>query len=208
MILRPTFFNKLFALSGLSALLLTSTLPLAEASAKSGKSPQPPKQPIYAAQAEIFDTSGKARGVIGINEANHGVTLHVSIEGLAPQSYGIHFHEAGICEGPDFKTAGGHFNPDGKEHGLENHKGSHAGDLPNLVIAHTGRSEVDLKTSSVTLHAGKNSLFGPKGTSIVIHEKSDDQKSNPAGDSGRRILCGVVKKSKVEQAIIHVAAND
>ena len=109
-------------------------------------------------------------------------------------SYGIHFHEKGSCEPPAFTSAGGHFNPDGKEHGLENEKGPHAGDLKNLKITSTKENKIELSSKGVTLKEGKNSLLREGGTSIVIHAGKDDQHSDPAGNSGNRILCGSIER--------------
>ena len=100
----------------------------------------------------------------------------------------------GKCDAPDFKTAGPHFNPDGKKHGTKNPEGPHAGDLSNFEVGADGRAKVSLLATRVTLGEGPNSLFHPEGTSLVIQEKPDDYMTHPAGNAGARIACGVVQK--------------
>ena len=107
----------------------------------------------------------------------------------------MHVHAAGKCEAPDFKTAGGHFNPAAKKHGLHNPEGAHAGDMANLTVGEDGKGSATVTAKGATLAEGQGSLFGPDGTSIVIHEGPDDEKTNPAGNSGARIACGVIEKA-------------
>jgi Cu-Zn family superoxide dismutase len=122
--------------------------------------------------------------------------LRVVVTGyrLPPGTHGLHFHEVGMCQPPDFASAGGHFNPTGKKHGRLNPGGPHAGDLPNLVVAPSGEAGIDIVTKAVTLAPGPTSLLGGKGTALVVHERADDEKTDPSGDSGARIACGVITK--------------
>lgn len=142
----------------------------------------------------LIDANGKPVGTAALTAENGGVRVRVSARGLAPGEHGIHFHERGVCKPPDFASAGGHFNPFGAKHGLLNPKGPHAGDLPNLVVGPDGRAEAIFFTPRVTLERGKpNSLLRSGGTSLVIHEKRDDQRTDPTGNSGARVACGEIR---------------
>ena len=125
------------------------------------------------------------------------MTLNISASGLTKGLHGIHFHKEPLCEGPGFDSAGGHFNPDDKKHGLKNKGGSHAGDLPNLTVPSSGEVVTQIVAKNVTLKEGKYSLLEPTPRSIIIHETKDDQESDPAGNSGKRILCGVITKDEI-----------
>lgn len=146
------------------------------------------------ARAELKDAAGAGVGTATFEAAPQGVKVTVSVHGLKPGPHGFHVHAAGACAAPDFKTAGGHFNPGGKKHGLENPEGHHGGDLPNLVVAADGTGHATAMLQGVTLGAGKDSLFHPGGTAVVIHADADDGKTDPAGNSGARIACGVVAR--------------
>ena len=146
------------------------------------------------ATAEIKDTKGQKVGDAKFSETSGGVLMSVKVLNLSPGARAIHIHEAGKCEAPDFKTAGGHFNPEKKQHGMENPAGHHAGDLPNLTVDKKGKGVFNSTVKGVTLAGdGANSLFHAGGTSVVIHEKADDMKSDPAGNAGARIACGVIQ---------------
>jgi superoxide dismutase, Cu-Zn family len=101
----------------------------------------------------------------------------------------------GKCEGPTFESAGAHFNPEGTKHGLKNPDGPHAGDLPNLTVGSNGKGQAQVVNSHFTLGEGTNSVFHQGGTSIVIHEKADDGRTDPAGNAGGRIACGTIEKA-------------
>ena len=126
--------------------------------------------------------------------AKKGVKIEVNVSQLPPGKHGIHIHAVGKCEGPAFTTAGGHLNPDTKKHGKDNPEGPHAGDLLMIDVKADGTAKATLLDTMVTLADGPNSLFHDGGTSIVIHEKEDDYKTDPAGNSGARIACGVIQK--------------
>ncbi len=146
------------------------------------------------AKAEIKNAQGKKIGSALFTETENGVKISVKVSKLSEGEHGIHIHEFGKCEGPDFKSAGGHFNPSAKQHGLENPEGHHAGDLKNLVADKKGKAEGEFIAHGVTLKKGEaNSLLKPDGTSLMIHEKVDDQKTDPSGNSGTRIACGVIR---------------
>jgi len=128
-----------------------------------------------------------------LQETPHGVLLHAVFQNVPQGWHALHIHEIGKCEPPDFKSAGGHFNPDKKEHGYNNPNGYHAGDLPNVYAGPSGKIDVQLLVPSVTLEKGPNSLLDKDGSALVLHEKADDYKTNPAGNAGKRIGCAVIR---------------
>lgn len=146
------------------------------------------------AEALLKNAEGKDVGTATFTPAKGGVKVHVQVSDLPPGKHGIHIHAAGQCEPPEFQTAGGHFNPSGKKHGLHNPEGAHAGDLPNLTVGKNGKAKATFVAKGATLGEGEGSLFGPDGTSLVIHAGPDDEKTDPAGNSGARMACGVIEK--------------
>jgi superoxide dismutase, Cu-Zn family len=146
------------------------------------------------AHADIVNATGDKIGTATLVPSAGGVRIDLSVSQLPPGTHGIHIHTAGKCEGPDFKTAGGHFNPADKKHGRDNPAGPHNGDLPNIEVGPDGKATTSLLDTNVTLSDGPNSLFHDGGTSIVIHAMQDDYKTDPAGNSGARIACGVIQK--------------
>ncbi|WP_156290122.1 superoxide dismutase family protein [Oceanobacillus salinisoli] len=123
-----------------------------------------------------------------------GVNIAIKGENLPPGAHGFHIHENGSCEAPDFESAGGHFNPTGDNHGFDDPDGRHAGDLENLKVAENGKIYTEVRADMVTLEKGKeNSLLNEDGTSLVIHAEADDYKSQPSGNAGERIACGVIE---------------
>jgi Cu-Zn family superoxide dismutase len=163
------------------ALLIASSLALA--APKAG----------HPVTVELKDGAGKSVGTAKITELKKGVNVHLDVEGLAPGEHAVHFHEKGDCKGPDFKSAGGHFNPEHKEHGFDDAKGAHAGDMRNFTVGADGKASVDVTNEQVSLGKGAASLMQVGGTALVIHAKADDYKSQPAGNAGDRVACGEIR---------------
>jgi len=146
------------------------------------------------AMAEIKNAKGEKIGDAKFKEGKGSVEMSVKVMNLTEGIHAIHIHEVGKCEAPDFKSAGPHFNPTGKQHGHKNPQGAHAGDLPNLTVGKDGKGKATYTAKGVTLGEGPGSLLGPEGTALVIHADPDDERSDPAGNAGARIACGVVEK--------------
>jgi superoxide dismutase, Cu-Zn family len=178
----------------LAVAFFSSTIALQPASARTTPPQQSSAQMTQSAHADIVNATGQKIGTATFAAATGGVRIDVDVAQLPPGTHGIHIHTVGKCEGPDFKTAGGHFNPAGKKHGKDNPDGQHNGDLLSLEVAADGHGTASLLDADVTLGDGPTSLFQPGGTAIVIHAGPDDYKTDPAGNSGARIACGPIVK--------------
>jgi superoxide dismutase, Cu-Zn family len=146
------------------------------------------------ATATLADAGGRNVGTVQLVEQPAGrIALSGTLLGLTPGSRGIHFHAVGQCDGAAaFASAGGHFNPGNRKHGLDSPEGPHAGDLPMVVVASDGRATLNATTDRVTLGEGPTSLLDADGSALVLHAAADDQRTDPSGNSGARIACGVV----------------
>jgi Cu-Zn family superoxide dismutase len=150
-------------------------------------------KPGPAAAARIRDASGKPVGNAVFTQRGSAVRILLDVNGLAPGVKAVHLHEVGQCEAPAFASAGGHVNPTKAEHGAKNPRGPHAGDLPDLTVDASGRGHLELTATRVSLAKGAaTSLLDGDGSSIVVHERADDQSTDPDGASGARIACGVL----------------
>jgi Cu-Zn family superoxide dismutase len=153
-----------------------------------GESPPP------TAKAVLVNGQGQKVGEAKLTETPQGVKISLKVENLPPGVHACHIHAKGMCTTPGFESAGGHFNPFGKKHGLKNPQGPHAGDLPNFTVGPDGKGSLETVDSLVTLKPGKNSLFQEGGTSLVIHAGPDDELTDPAGNAGARIACGPITR--------------
>jgi len=157
------------------------------------------------AEAHFIDSAGNSVGTALLTEDSGGVKFHFKLNKLPAGFHGVHVHEKGDCTKPDFKSAEKHFNPDAKQHGAENPKGFHAGDLGNIEVGSDGTADIEVMAPQLTLKASDHSLIRPGGTAIIIHAGRDDQKSDPSGNSGNPIACGVVEKAAFSHTAIHTS---
>ena len=143
------------------------------------------QSPPTTAKSTLVNTQGQKVGEATLTETPQGVKIVMQLENLPPGVHAFHIHEKGVCAGPDFASASGHFNPAGKHHGMKNPAGPHAGDLPNITVGPDGKANIEAVAKLVTLKEGeKNSLFQAGGTSLVIHAGADDNVTDPAGNAG------------------------
>jgi Cu-Zn family superoxide dismutase len=145
-----------------------------------------------AQSAQLMDAGGKAIGTVEMSEDASGLTLKVTAAGLPAGTHGVHLHEKGMCEGPKFESAGAHWNPMTKQHGRDNPMGAHLGDLANMDATDGAEATSTYQVAGVTMGGTGNALADADGTSLVVHAKADDYKTDPSGNSGDRIACAVL----------------
>jgi Cu-Zn family superoxide dismutase len=151
----------------------------------------PPALAADMANAVLKDKDGKEVGTVELTGTPSGVLMRLDLTAVPPGEHALHLHTVGKCEPPDFKSAGGHFNPDETKHGLLSDEGPHAGDLPNIYVPESGKITIEVLAPLVSL-SGERALLDDDGTAIVIHDGADDALTDPAGNAGDRIVCGVV----------------
>jgi superoxide dismutase, Cu-Zn family len=179
--------------SVLAACVLAACASVACAGKTRGPDGRPLPEPL--ATAKLQDSTGKQIGIVTFTDAGSGSRVGVSVAGLGPGAHGIHVHSVGSCVAPAFTSAGPHFNPAGRKHGLANPAGPHAGDLPNLLVGPDGSADTVFTVGRELLGTGPGSILGaPGGTAVVVHAGADDNRTDPAGNSGGRIACGVVER--------------
>ncbi|HUM12928.1 MAG TPA: superoxide dismutase family protein [Myxococcaceae bacterium] len=169
--------------------LLGLSLPLL-ANARAAPS-EPATQPPGTLTVAIRDLRGRSVGQITLTDSPHGLLLRGKLKNLPKGVHALHFHETGKCEAP-FKTAGGHYNPTQRSHGVLDPGGLHAGDLPNLVVPRSGKVDFETFAPALTLSPGPTTVLDADGSALVLHAKADDHHTQPSGDAGDRIACAVI----------------
>jgi Cu-Zn family superoxide dismutase len=164
----------------LGAIVLGATLALGSPALAAGS-----------ATASLKDASGNEVGKAALTETPSGLLIRLDLTAVPSGEHAFHIHAVGKCEAPDFKSAGPHFNPAEAKHGFENAEGPHAGDMPNLHVPADGRLSLEVLNPAVTL-SGKSALLDDDGAALVIHEAADDYRTDPAGNAGDRIACGII----------------
>src|SRR3990172_3263348 len=188
----------------LAVVVFVALMTTAAATAAWADSPTPTTAPtppafsapaVDSASAQLKNASGQVVGSAQFFQDGQGVVqVKVDVTGLPAGSHGIHIHTVGKCDAPDFTTAGGHFNPGSKKHGLLSTEGPHAGDLPVLTVDARGAGSLQTTTSRISVAAGATSILDSDGSALVIHAAADDQLTDPTGNSGARIACGVIQR--------------
>ncbi|MEW4468308.1 superoxide dismutase family protein [Parasphingorhabdus sp. JC815] len=180
--------------------LLLSGLALSLAACSDNGSETAPEPVEDIVRAVLTGADDTRYGEVIIGEGDGGLIVQIKAEGLEPGPRGVHIHETGQCEAPDFKSAGGHWNPAGKKHGFDNPEGAHMGDLLNLEVGENGTGALETRIEGASLKGGSTPLMDADGAAFVIHAGPDDMKTDPSGESGGRIACGVFEIQRFKPA--------
>jgi superoxide dismutase, Cu-Zn family len=151
-----------------------------------------PEADAPAADASLADATGRTRATATLNQTGSAVTVTITATDMAPGTYGAHVHATGRCDAPEFASAGPHWNPERRQHGRENPQGTHKGDLPNLMVGTDGRGSLEYAIAGAQLASGSNRLLDEDGAALVVHAAPDDYRTDPSGNSGARVACGVI----------------
>ena len=174
---------------------LAATCISAQAPAPSASPARPPQTATEpAAKATLKDAQGRTLGDATLRESPAGVLVKLDLQNVPPGPHAFHVHTVGKCDAPDFMTAGGHFNPATTKHGLLATGGPHAGDMPNLFVPADGKLSIEVLDPNVTLAAGARSVFDADGSALMLHAAADDYTTDPAGNAGARLACGVITR--------------
>jgi Cu-Zn family superoxide dismutase len=154
--------------------------------------PEPIEPMPATAATQLRDAGGRTVASASASEVGDGLRVRIEASGLAPGVYGAHLHAVGRCDAPSFESAGPHWNPGSREHGRDNPRGQHMGDLPNLLVGTDGRGSFEFTIPGAGLGEGPRRLFDADGAAVVLHARPDDYRTDPSGNSGARIACGVL----------------
>ena len=188
--------REIMRLLGIAASVaaLVASLPVALATAQENGATR--EAGSAQATAQMVDGEGRTVGAAYLRDTPNGVLLKLELKNATPGPHALHIHEVGKCERPSFESAGGHFNPDRKKHGIMSAAGPHAGDLPNIEVPTSTQLSVEFLVPGLTLAAGPRSILDANGSALMIHSTQDDYKTDPAGGAGDRLVCGEIKAVK------------
>jgi Cu-Zn family superoxide dismutase len=173
-------------------LVLAAALPLALGTSACATTADTPAAPT--ASAKLAAGDGAARGTASVTQAADGLHVLVKATGVTPGIHAVHIHTTGQCAGPDFTSAGGHWNPTAHKHGKDNPAGPHMGDMPNMTVGSDGTGAIEYVVAGGMISEGASPLLDTDGAAIVIHAQADDYATDPTGNAGGRVACGVLTK--------------
>ena len=148
---------------------------------------------LSAVAADLKDASGRSVATASLTQSGESLQVRIVATALPPGAHGAHVHSVGACDAPDFASAGPHWNPTGRLHGTQNPQGPHRGDMPNLLVGTDGRGTLEFVIPAGAIARGENRLLDQDGAALVIHAAADDYRTDPSGNSGARIACGVLQ---------------
>lgn len=149
--------------------------------------------PVDFAEATLRDASGAPRGGVTIAQLDQGIRLTLRVDNMEPGVKAAHIHSVGRCEAPGFTSAGGHWNPFGREHGRDNPAGQHMGDMSNLIVGQDGTGLLEVTITGGQIEGGNAALLDADGAAVMVHASPDDYRTDPTGNAGGRVACGVIE---------------